>query len=146
MVVAVVVAPALGLRWWAATGQGAFESPWPAADGPATRLAVTTTPTLADAHIEAWPLDGELEALRDVAAQPTAVVPVAVARGTLDAFVVDCCHAWDHAPWILITVEAGGRFSDWAGGESPHHQGGVFSNRALHDELLAFLRRVHPQK
>lgn len=137
--VAVVVAPASGRRWFAAEGRGAFESPWPPDGQAPQRLAVSATSRLADGHIEAWPLEGEVSRVGRIASLPTAVVPVAVARGNLDAFVIDCCHAWDHAPWILIVEEAGGRFSDWTGGRSAHHRGGVFSNSALHDPLLKCL-------
>lgn len=134
--VAVVVAPAKARRWSAAEGCGAYESAWPDDGVSAHRLAVSATSRLHEAHIEMWPLEGDMSQIARVVSLPTTVVPVAVARGGLDAFVIDCCHAWDHAPWILIIEEAGGRFSDWSGGRSAHRRGGVFSNTALHESLL----------
>ncbi|MBI4942648.1 MAG: hypothetical protein HY830_18060, partial [Actinobacteria bacterium] len=48
-------------------------------------------------------------------------------------------HVWDHAPWILLVEEAGGRFSDRTGGRAGDRGGGLYSNAALHDPLLAHL-------
>jgi fructose-1,6-bisphosphatase/inositol monophosphatase family enzyme len=57
-------------------------------------------------------------------------------RGEIDGFLAECCHVWDHAPWILLVQEAGGRFTDRTGGSSGGAGGGLYSNRALHAELL----------
>jgi hypothetical protein len=38
-----------------------------------------------------------------------------VIRGDIEAFYVDCCQVWDHAPWVLLMEEAGGRFTDHEG-------------------------------
>ena len=133
---AVVVAPALGMCWWATTGGGAFESGWPRTETAVRTLQVSRTADLATATVEAWPLAGEAAGLRDVAVERTSITPLRVAQGLLDAFVVCCCEPWDHSPWILIVQEAGGRFTDWSGGESSHERGGIFSNAALHSSLV----------
>jgi histidinol-phosphatase len=42
---------------------------------------------------------------------------VGLVRGEIDGFLAECCHIWDHAPWILLVTEAGGRFTDRTGGQ-----------------------------
>ena len=137
---AVVTAPALRRRWWAARGGGAFESSWPRADDPARRLRVSTTAVLADAVLEALD-DGSRARLPPGAARgPASPLPlVELVRGEVDAFLAECCHVGDHAPWVLLVEEAGGRFTDRAGGRAGDQGGGLYSNAHLHDRLLASL-------
>jgi histidinol-phosphatase len=59
-----------------------------------------------------------------------------VIRGEIEAIYVDCCQVWDHAPWVLLVQEAGGRFTDHEGGHSPAKRGGLYSNEALHAALV----------
>jgi fructose-1,6-bisphosphatase/inositol monophosphatase family enzyme len=141
VVVAVVVAPARGRQWWASTGTGTYEAVWPASDaGPACRVTTSMTETLESSHIEVWPLEPILGPLDTIPATlATSVTPLQVVRGQIDAYIVDCCSAWDHAPWILLVEEAGGRFTDWAGGHSSFRRGGVFSNEPLHADLVRAL-------
>lgn len=137
--VAVVIAPSQGRAWLAQAGSGASQAAWPP-DGTAPRpLSVSSTRSWDPARIHAWPLDGRARAIASRSTPPTSIVPIGVGTGALDAFVVECCHAWDHAPWILITEEANGRFTDWTGERSPHHRGGIFSNALLHAELVEAL-------
>lgn len=138
--VAVVVSPALRCCWWAARGGGAFESAWPPAPGAARRLRVSTTADVADAALEA--LDDESRARLPVGGprRRTGPLPlVELVRGEVDAFLVERYHVWDHAPWILLVEEAGGRFTDPTGGNAGDKGGGLYSNAALHDELRAAL-------
>jgi histidinol-phosphatase len=136
---AVVVAPALRRSWWATRGGGAFESSWPRAD--ARRLQVSTTAT---------PGTAVLIALDNESRLPTAVPPytplplIELVRGEVDAFLVERYHLWDHAPWILIVEEAGGRFTDPTGGRAGDRGGGLYSNATLHPHLLAALNYPTP--
>jgi histidinol-phosphatase len=62
---AVATSPALGLRWWATRGGGAFESAWPRIEDEtpaARRLAVSLTASVDDATIDALdsPAQGQL--------------------------------------------------------------------------------------
>jgi histidinol-phosphatase len=138
-VVSVVGAPALRMRWWATRDGGAFESSWsPTEHGSPTVMRVSSTAQLHEARVAVFP-----PAARPLVPERCAVVQagplhlVDVLRGALDGYVVACCHAWDHAPWILLVEEAGGRFTDWAGGHAPDRGGGIFSNAALHPHLTA---------
>jgi histidinol-phosphatase len=106
--VAVVSAPALGRRWWAERGRGAF------ADG--QRIHVSAIDRLEDATLlyaldrpvparafDAWHLRG----LGDFWAH------MLVAEGSAEV-AVDALGlaAWDTAPLGIILEEAGGRFDD----------------------------------
>jgi histidinol-phosphatase len=136
-----VTSPALGRCWWATRGGGAFESSWPRDGGAATRLGVSTTSSLAHARVDA--LDGSSTARLPpgVARPPASPLPlVELVRGEVDAFLVERYHLWDHAPWILLVEEAGGRFTDRNGGRAGDQGGGLYSNANLHGQLLAALR------
>jgi histidinol-phosphatase len=138
--VAVVTSPALRRCWWATRGGGCFESSWPREPGATRRLEVSTTATLADAVLVA--VDDESRARLPAGAgraSASALPLVELVRGEIDAFLVERYHTWDHAPWILLVEEAGGRFTDRTGGHASDRGGGVYSNGVLHDQLLACL-------
>jgi histidinol-phosphatase len=65
---------------------------------------------------------------------------VELVRGEIDAFLAEGYHKWDHAPWVLLVEEAGGRFTDRTGGRASDRGGGLYSNAMLHSQLLASLR------
>ena len=134
VVMALVDMPALNIRWWARRGGGAFER---GADGHVRSLAVSRTSSLSDAVLacypeeiaERLPVGAELRSWRRLP------LPELI-RGEIEAFYVECCQIWDHAPWVLLVEEAGGRFTDHEGGRSPAKRGGLYSNSAIHEELL----------
>ncbi|WP_244524273.1 inositol monophosphatase family protein [Geodermatophilus dictyosporus] len=64
---------------------------------------------------------------------------VELVRGEIDGFLAERHHTWDHAPWILIVEEAGGRFTDLTGGRASDRGGGLYSNAALRGQLLTAL-------
>jgi histidinol-phosphatase len=138
--VSVVTSPALRRRWWAIRGGGAFESSWPREDSQTRRLQVSTTSTLADAVLDA--LDDESRDRLPTCATraPASPLPlVELVRGEIDAFLAERYYTWDHAPWILIVEEAGGRFTDRTGGRASDRGGGLYSNALLHSQLLTHL-------
>ena len=135
LLVALVDMPALDVRWWATRGGGTFER---AADGSVRRLAVSTTSSLADAVLTCYPdaVAGRLPVGAQLRSWKRLSLPEVI-RGEIEAFYVDCCQIWDHAPWVLLVEEAGGRFTDHEGGRSPAKRGGLYSNAAVHEALLA---------
>jgi histidinol-phosphatase len=138
---AVVTAPALGRCWWATRGGGAFESSWPREAAATRRLGVSTTSVLADARLEA--LDDLSRARLPPGGHRPPATPlplVELVRGEIDAFLVERYHIWDHAPWILLVEEAGGRFTDRTGGHAGDQGGGLYSNANLHGQLLTALQ------
>ncbi|MGB8652142.1 MAG: histidinol-phosphatase [Mycobacteriales bacterium] len=142
--VGVVSAPALGRRWWAARGHGAF------ADG--DPILVSRVARLEDAHLSyssltGWEqqgrLDGLLQLSRDcwrTRAFGDFWSHVLVAEGAVDASFEPEVSLWDLAPLQVIVEEAGGRFTSLDGEARPDGGSVVCSNGLLHDEVLAGLR------
>lgn len=146
--VGVVSAPALGRRWWAARGQGAFLN--------GDRIAVSHVAQLADASVSyssltGWEEQGRLEGLlqlsRDVwrtRALGDFWSHVLVAEGAVDASFEPEVSLWDTAPLQVIVEEAGGRFTDLSGQARPDGGSIVCSNGLLHDAVLRALSPVVP--
>ena len=131
----VVSAPALGHRWWASRGRGAFRG--------STPIRVSSTPRLADASVSAA-YARDFAALEPTAWHVRAVGDfwqhVLVAEGALDA-AIDSEHArWDYSALVPIVEEAGGRLSDLDGNPPRPGQQLVTSNGLVHDELLDLLQ------
>jgi histidinol-phosphatase len=138
--VAVVTSPALRRCWWATRGGGAFESSWPRDECTTRRLEVSTTSTLADAVLDAVDDESRVRLPPTAARAPASPLPlVELVRGEVDGFLAECCNVWDHAPWVLLVEESGGRFTDRTGGRSSDQGGGLYSNANLHSQLLASL-------
>jgi histidinol-phosphatase len=147
-VVGVVSAPALGRRWWAATGEGAWAGASLAAG---TRLQVSTVATLADASLSyssltgweaAGRLDGFLELSRTVwrsRAFGDFWSHVLVAEGAVDVSCEPEVSLWDLAALQVVVEEAGGRFTDLDGTARPDGGSVVCTNASLHDEVLRTL-------
>ena len=137
---AVVAAPALGLRWWAQRGQGAFEANWPAESNRPRRLRASNNSGMKDSLVACVPEACRDRLPRGCGVAPSSPVPlVELVRGEIDAFVAEGFYLWDHAPWILLVEEAGGRFTDREGTSSGARGGGVYSNDALHADLVKSL-------
>jgi len=125
----VVSAPALGRRWWAARGEGAF------ADGAPIR--VSSVAALADASVScSHSRDGALLEPHVWHARNFGDFwqHVLVAEGALDAAVDTQLALWDSAAVEIVVLEAGGRAGVAAGGQY------VTSNGVLQDAVLALLR------
>jgi len=144
VVAGVVSAPALGARWWAARGGGAWR------DG--TRVAVSRVARLEDAHLaySSYPWferEGIGDEFLDLARRCWRTrgfgdfwSHMLVADGSVDVAVeVGGLAPWDLAALQVVVEEAGGRFTDLAG--VAHFDGGnaVSSNGLLHDEVLRSL-------
>ncbi|RIX30997.1 inositol monophosphatase family protein [Amnibacterium setariae] len=148
-VVGVASAPALGRRWWGARGQGAWAADLPA--GEPTRLAVSGVRRLEDAFIsynaiQGWDDAGRLDALLALTrgswrsrALGDFWAYVLVAEGQLDLAGEHDLKVYDIAALVPIVLEAGGRFTDLAGGEGPWQGTALATNGLLHDEVLAVL-------
>jgi histidinol-phosphatase len=148
-VVGVVSAPALGRRWWAARGAGAWTS---ALGGEPRRLAVSRVATLEDASLSYASLSGWAEAgLRDALVALTERVwrsraygdfwsYMLVAEGAVDLAAEPELSLWDMAALAPIVTEAGGRFTGLDGIDGVHQGNAAASNGVLHDAFLAALR------
>ncbi|MBV8395221.1 MAG: histidinol-phosphatase [Actinobacteria bacterium] len=135
---ALVSSPALGRRWWAERGDGA----WANGD----RLAVSRIARLDDAVVSI--------------SSPTQMPPgwsalaqrawnergfgdfwqhCLVAEGSVDVAAEPWLMLWDYAAVQLLVEEAGGRCTTFGGGV-PYERGSFLSsNGRLHDEAVALL-------
>jgi histidinol-phosphatase len=144
-VVGVVSAPALGKRWWAARGHGAWSSTRGAAP---QKLQVSAVADLADAalsynNIQGWDGAGHLDSLvaltRDVWRARSIGdmwAYMLLAEGSLDIVGEFDLKPYDMAALIPIIDEAGGRFSSLAGETGPWHGSALATNGRLHDAVL----------
>ena len=142
--VAVVSAPAMGRRWWASQGHGAF------ADG--RRCQVSDVDDLAHAQVSVtfssgWDqlgLTGELVTILQQARRARGFGDFwqhcLVAEGALD-LAIDAVGVapYDIASVRLLVDEAGGRFTDRHGDSTHEHPSAISSNGLLHDQVIARL-------
>ncbi|GLF94552.1 histidinol-phosphatase [Streptomyces yaizuensis] len=149
-VVGVVSAPALGRRWWAVRGGGAYTGP-SADDG--SRIRVSGVSRLEDASfafssLTGWEeqgrLDGFLELTR--ACWRTRGYGdfwpyMMVAEGSVDLCAEPELSLWDMAALAVVVQEAGGTFTGLDGVPGPHSGNAAASNGLLHAELLGHLGR-----
>jgi histidinol-phosphatase len=149
-VVGLVSAPALGRRWWAALGHGAYAGRHTAAAAP---IRVSGVRRMADASfcyssLTGWEETGRLPAMLDIMrrtwrsrAYGDFYGYMLVAEGAVDIMVEPELSLWDVAALIPIVTEAGGRFTDLSGRPGPGGGSAIATNGALHDDVLAGL---HP--
>lgn len=64
---------------------------------------------------------------------------ILVATGRAEIMVDPVLKAWDAAPFLPILLEAGGRFTDFAGTPTIHGTCGLSTNAALHEAALRVL-------
>lgn len=62
-----------------------------------------------------------------------------VSTGRADVMVDPECNAWDVAAILPVVMEAGGKFSDWAGNTTSRGGDGVGTNGKLHGLVLSAL-------
>jgi histidinol-phosphatase len=147
-VVGVVSAPALGRRWWASTGFGAYAS---ALGATPRRLAVSKVATLSDASLSysslsGWQARGRGDAFRALTetvwrsrAYGDFWSYLLVAEGAVDLAAEPELSLWDMAALVPIVTEAGGRFTALDGTPGPHGGNAAASNGVLHAAFLQAL-------
>ncbi len=151
-VVGVVSAPALGRRWWAATGTGAWTGRSLAA---ARRLHVSAVADLADASLSysdlaEWERAGRLEAFLELQrsvwrsrAYGDFWSYMLVAEGGVDVAAEPDLQLYDMAALVPVVVEAGGRFTSLEGADALADMTGggsaVVTNGRLHRAVLEAL-------
>ena len=129
-----VSAPALGHRWWAARGEGAWR------DG--ERLAVSRVAALGDAAVSCSEAS-DLSAFEPRVWHARGIGDfwqhMLVAEGALDAAVDARLAIWDYAAVALIVAESGGRSGAPDGGAARPDEQLVSSNALVHDDVLELL-------
>nr|WP_240977499.1 inositol monophosphatase family protein [Planctomonas sp. JC2975] len=156
-VVGVASSPALGKRWWASAGGGAWMTETGAqraaaeTDDEPTRLWVSGIGRLADSAIsyqsvQQWDHAGHLDHLIDLTrtvwrdrAYGDVWAYTLLAEGLIEVVAEFGLHPYDIAALVPIVQEAGGRVTSVNGGPVLWDGSAVATNGAVHDELLALL-------
>lgn len=147
-VLGVVSAPALGRRWWAAVGTGAWTGRSLSA---ATPCRVSAVDQLADASLSysslsGWEQLGRLPGFLELTRRVTRTRAygdfwshMLVAEGAIDLACEPEVSLWDLAAVAVVVTEAGGRFTDLSGRPGPDGGSAVSSNGPLHQAALDLL-------
>jgi histidinol-phosphatase len=147
---AVVSSPALGQRWYAYRGGGAWTVGGPVSPRP-RRLQVSSVSDVADAQV-VFRAVTDMRASRVAAGFERLLETVwrergfgdfwgytLVADGGAEAMIEQDLGPWDMAaPWLIVE-EAGGRVTDFDGERSFARGEGFATNGVLHDAILAIL-------
>jgi histidinol-phosphatase len=145
----VVSAPALGRRWWAGRGGGAWAGrsltkATPCRVSGVTRLADSS---LSFSDLPGWEADGRLDGFLQLArsvwrtrAYGDFWSHMLVAEGAVDISAEPQVSLWDLAALQVIVEEAGGRFTDLQGEATPDGGSAVSTNGYLHAEVLDLLK------
>lgn len=144
-----VAAPALGRRWWAAMGTGAWTG---RSLSSATRLQVSGVSKIEDASLSYSSLSGWREAdrfdqfvdlTRDcwrTRAYGDFWSYMLVAEGGVDIAMEPELAVYDMAALVPIVTEAGGTFTSLDGTPGPWGGNALATNGALHESVLERLR------
>jgi len=146
--VGVASQPAIGRRWWAASGLGAWTNT-PA--GETKRLAVSTVDTIADSSVSfqsigQWRDAGKLDALERLTSSVwrdrgygDAWPYMLLAEGRLEFVAEFGVKEYDIAALVPIVTEAGGKFTSFDGNDSLSDLSSLATNRVLHSAYLDLL-------
>ncbi|GAA1872594.1 histidinol-phosphatase [Brevibacterium marinum] len=154
-ILGVVSAPALGRRWWAESGHGAFAS---ALGEPARRIHVSDVDALEDASLSyaslsGWKEIGVLDGFLALCASLWRTRGygdfysyMLLAEGAVDLACEPELELYDMGALVPIVIEAGGTFTNTAGVPGPFGGNAVASNSRLHELALDRLGRVAPAR
>lgn len=154
-VLGVVSSPALGRRWWAANGLGAFTREL---DGSEHRIHVSAVSDLADASaalsgVDRFDAEGKLEeyialsrAVWRTRDYSDAWPYMLVAEGAVDIAGEFDLQPYDMAALFPIIAEAGGRLTSMRGEEGPWHGSALATNGLLHDSVSTVFATKPPEK
>ncbi|WP_183043692.1 inositol monophosphatase family protein [Microbacterium sp. AG790] len=146
--VGVASQPALGRRWWAASGQGAWTN---TPDGGTRRLGVSGVDAVADASVSFQSIAqwDEVGRAADLLRLSRAVWRdrgygdtwpyMLLAEGRLEFVAEFGVKEYDIAALVPIIHEAGGRFTDIDGADSLSSRSSLATNGRLHDDFLSLL-------
>jgi histidinol-phosphatase len=134
-----VSAPALGRRWWALRGGGAFAA--------GERCRVSALGKIEDAAVSTTSARRMPEGWRTIVQRAWSNRGLGdfwqhclVAEGSLDVACDPVMEVWDYAAVKLLVEEAGGRCTTFQGEPPASKQSFVTTNGLLHDEVVELLR------
>jgi len=138
VVLGLVSAPALGRRWWAIRGGGAF------VDG--ERVRVSRIATIEECAVSTTSARRMPDGWRTIVQRAWMNRGLGdfwqhclVAEGALDVACDPVVQIWDYAPVQIVVEEAGGRCTTFEGGAPAPGKSFVSTNGVLHDEVVALL-------
>jgi histidinol-phosphatase len=149
--VGVVSAPALGRRWWAARGVGAFGADELSSEP--RPLRVSAVRALEDAQLcisgfDGWEERGRLEQLLSLARKCWRTrgfgdfwTYMLIAEGVAEVGCEAVVSLWDLAAPQVIVEEAGGTFTDLGGVRTADGGDALATNGLLHEAALALVGR-----
>ena len=147
--VGVMSAPAMGERWYAGRGMGAWVV---ARDGVRRRARVSEVAAIEDAQLVRGSRKDDVasglmpgyDSLVDACWRERGFGDfwgyALVAEGAAEAMFETGIHSWDIAAPTVIVEEAGGRVTDISGARDVGARSVIGSNGHLHEEILARLR------
>ncbi|MFJ2541985.1 inositol monophosphatase family protein [Microbacterium sp. NPDC087589] len=145
--VGVVSMPAIGRRWWAAAGAGA----WTATDAEPRRIRASSVSSLDDASvsfqsISQWAESGHIDQLLALAdrvwrdrAYGDIYAYMLLAEGRIDMVAEFGVKEYDVAAAVPIVREAGGRMTGFDGAETISDLSTLATNGVLHGAFLDLL-------
>src|SRR5690606_29808624 len=148
VVLGLVSAPALGRRWWAAVGSGAWTG---RSLSSASRMRVSEVSRLADASLSysslsGWEERGRLDAFLDLTRKVWRTRAygdfwshVLVAEGAVDISAEPELELHDMAALVPIVTEAGGTFTSVTGQPGPFGGSALVTNGVLHEQVREIL-------
>ncbi len=148
IVASVVSAPALGRRWWASEGGGAYTG---RSILNATELRVSNVEQIEDAslsysEISEWVESGRGQGFIDLMRESWRSRAygdfwsyMLVAEGSVDIACEPELELYDMAALDVIVREAGGRFTNLSGEDAVKGPGALATNGRLHDAVLGYL-------
>ncbi len=148
-VMGVASAPALGLRWFASKGEGAWKGRH---IKDATRIHVSTRATIEDATMSfsslvGWEKVGLLPAFLDLTRDLWRTRAfgdfwsyMMVAEGIVEVAAEPSLEIYDMAALVAIVEEAGGTFTSLTGARGPFGGNALATNGLVHAEVLKRLK------
>jgi histidinol-phosphatase len=145
MQVGVVSAPALGRRWWARRGEGAYAGE-PGQRGElirVSRVATLAEATISSGSMSDFPVPERIVELAARVGRDRGFGDfwshMLVAEGACEVGLDPVVSLWDVAALEVIVEEAGGKFTDFSGQVRLDGGSAVSSNGLVHDDVISLL-------
>jgi len=141
--IGVVSSPALGHRWWAGRGLGAFRNATPMRVSKVDALDEATLSFNSIVTHEQHGFGEQVTALSHMCGRTRGYGDflsfMLLADGAVDVVTEPIAKEWDLAPLDVIVTEAGGTFTDFRGERTVRGGNAIATNGLLHDEVLAIM-------
>ncbi len=143
-----VSAPALGRRWWASKGTGAYtgKSLMSSREIRVSRVTELENASLSYASLGGWDAIGKADAFAALMrrcwrtrAYGDFFSYMLLAEGAVDIAAEPELKVWDMAALDIIVREAGGTFTSLAGKPGPWGDNALATNSRLHDAAMAYV-------